>query len=98
MNRDIQLVNNSDKDLTIFENKKIRKVIYNEEWYYSIVDVVEILTDSKDSNAYWRKLKQRLNNEESESVTNCHELKLPSKKDGKMYKTDCVNRETILLI
>lgn len=95
MNKDTQLTNTSDKDLSIFENKKIRKVTYNDEWYYSVVDVVEILTNSKDPNAYWRKLKQRLNNEESESVTNCHELKLPSKKDGKMYKTDCANRETI---
>ena len=86
-------------DLVLFENKKIRRQEYDGEWLYSIVDVIEILTESKDAGAYWRKLKQRLNEEDfSESVTNCHELKLPSKKDGKKYKTDCANRETIFRI
>jgi len=95
MDNQNKLSDTTNNDLSFFEDKKIRKVVYNGEWYYSIVDIVEILTNSKDSNAYWRKLKQRLNIEESESVTNCHELKLPSKKDGKMYKTDCANRETV---
>ena len=88
-----------NKELVLFENQKIRRQKYNSEWYYSVVDVIEILTESKDAGAYWRKLKQRLKEEEfSESVTNCHELKLPSKKDGKKYKTDCANRETIFRI
>ena len=87
-----------DNNLVLFENKKIRKQEYNGEWYYSVVDVIEILTESKDAGAYWRKLKQRLIEEGNESVTSCHELKLPSKKDRKLYNTDCANRETIFRI
>ena len=87
-----------NKELVLFENSKIRRQEYNGEWFYSIVDIIEILSESKDANAYWRKLKQRLNEEESECVTNCHQLKLVSKKDGKKYKTDCANRETIFRI
>ena len=87
-----------NKELVLFENNKIRRQEYNGEWFYSIVDIIGILTESKDANAYWRKLKQRLNEEESECVTNCHQLKLISKKDGKKYKTDCANRETIFRI
>ena len=71
-----------NKELVLFENSKIRRQMYNGEWNYSIVDVVSILTESKDPNAYWRKLKQRLISEGNESVTNCHGLKLISK-DGK---------------
>lgn len=84
-----------NKELVLFENSKIRRQKYNDEWYYAIVDIVEILTESNNPQAYWRKLKQRLNEEGSEFVTICHELKLVSKKDGKRYKTDCANRETI---
>lgn len=82
------------KELVLFENNKIRRQMYNGEWYYSIIDIIEILTESKDSSAYWRKLKQRLNEEGNESVTNCHGLKMLSK-DGKLRQTDCANRETI---
>ncbi|MBR3255391.1 MAG: Bro-N domain-containing protein [Clostridia bacterium] len=84
-----------NKEMVLFENNKIRRQMYNGEWNYAIADIIEILTDSKDPNAYWRKLKERLNKEGNESVTNCHELKISSKKDGKKYKTDCANRETI---
>ena len=94
MNNENKITNTNDKDLSIFENKKIRKVAYNNEWFYSIVDIIEILTESKDPTAYWRKLKQRLNTEGNESVTNCHGLKMLSK-DGKMRLTDCANRETV---
>ena len=67
------------------------------EWYYSIVDIIEVLTISKDAGAYLRKLKHRLKEEDfSEFVTKCHELKLPSKKDEKKYKADCANRMTWL--
>lgn len=83
-----------NKELVLFENSKIRRQMYNGEWYYSIVDVVYILTESKDSISYWRKLKQRLNKEGNESVTNCHGLKMVAK-DGKLRETDCANRETI---
>lgn len=58
-----------------------------EKWYFSIVDVVEILTDSLDPQAYWRKLKQRLKAEGNETVTNCHGLKMLAR-DGKMRMTD----------
>ncbi len=101
MNKDIQLTNTNIKDLSIFENKKIRKVIYNDEWYFSIVDVVSILTEQDDfqkARKYWNKLKERLiKNEGSELVTNCHQLKMIAR-DGKMRPTDCANRETIFRI
>lgn len=87
-----------NKELVLFENSKIRRQMYKEEWYYSIVDVVEILTEQKDyqkARKYWNKLKERLQEEEnSEVVTNCHQLKMIAK-DGKLRKTDCANRETI---
>ena len=60
--------------IKLFDEKKVRTVWDDKEekWYFSIVDVVEILTDSKDPQAYWRKLKQRLKKEGNETVTNCH--------------------------
>lgn len=65
--------------IKIFEEKKVRTVWDDEteEWYFSIVDVVSILTDSVDGRKYWNKLKQGLKAEGSELVTNCHQLKLP---------------------
>lgn len=75
MNNEIK----ENNDLILFENNKIRRQMYNGKWYYSIVDVIAILTDSKDPSAYWRKLKQCLILEGTESVTNCHGLKLISK-------------------
>lgn len=84
-----------NKEMVLFENNKIRRQMYNGEWNYAIADIIEILTNSKDPNTYWRVLKKRLSEEGNESVTNCNELKIPSKKDGKRYKTDCANRETI---
>ena len=73
-----------DNKIQVFENKKIRTA-WNEEteeWYFSVVDVVSVLTDSKDPTAYWRKLKQRLKAEGNETVTNCHGLKMTAP-DGK---------------
>lgn len=84
-----------NKDLVLFESNKIRRQFYNGEWNYAIADIIEILTESKNPNTYWRVMKKRLSDEGNESVTNCNELKIPSKKDGKKYKTDCANRETI---
>ena len=69
-----------------------------EEFYFSVVDVVQILTDSTDGRKYWNKLKQRLREEGNELVTNCRQLKMPSKKDGKTYKTDVANMEQLLRI
>lgn len=83
--------------LAIFQGKKIRKVIYQKEWWFSVVDVCSALTESLDSGAYWRKLKQRLNEEKSEVVTFCHELRLEAP-DGKMRETDCANTEGMFRI
>ena len=80
--------------LSIFQKKEIRKTIHNDEWWFSVVDVCGILTNSLNPGAYWRKLKQRLIAEGSEVVTNCHELKLRAP-DGKMRNTDCANTETM---
>ena len=82
--------------IKILEEKNIRTVWDDneEKWYFSIVDVVEVLTDSKDSAAYWRKLKQRLKAEGNETVTNCHGLKLKAA-DGKMRMTDVADQEQL---
>ena len=83
--------------IIVFESKKIRRVYHNNEWWFSVVDVVNALTDSADSGAYWRKLKQRLIEEGSQVVTNCHGLKLEAP-DGKMRETDCANTQGMLRI
>ena len=83
--------------VALFKGTKIRKTIHNNEWWFSVVDVVEALTDSVDAGAYWRKLKERLKNEGSEVVTNCHGLKLPAP-DGKMRETDCADTEGMFRI
>ncbi|MDF2941024.1 MAG: hypothetical protein K0R66_1666 [Gammaproteobacteria bacterium] len=88
---------NHERAIVIFREKNIRRVWNNEEWWFSVVDICEALTDSRDAGAYWRKLKQRLNAEKSEVVTFCHELKLPAP-DGKLRKTDCANTEGVLRI
>ncbi|MDO5115686.1 MAG: Bro-N domain-containing protein [Synergistaceae bacterium] len=86
----------SDKT-ALFENKKIRSVWVEaeEEWYFSVVDVVSALTDSADGRKYWNKLKQRLKEEGNETVTNCHQLKLQAA-DGKMRLTDAATTEQLL--
>ena len=83
-----------NKELILFENNKIRRQMYNGEWNYAIVDIIEILTESKDPNTYWRVMKKRLLEEGNESVTNCNSLKMIAK-DGKNRSFDCANRETI---
>ncbi|MBO7123048.1 MAG: Bro-N domain-containing protein [Treponema sp.] len=84
--------------IKLFEDKKVRAIWDKEaeEWYFSVVDVCNVLSESasKDPGAYWRKLKQRLKAEGSEVVTNCHGLKLPAA-DGKSYKTDCLDTQGI---
>lgn len=79
-----------DNKLVVFQDKKIRRLLVDDEWFFSVVDVVAALTDSLDPSAYWRKLKQRLTAEGSQVVTFCHGLKLPAP-DGKMRSTDCAN-------
>ena len=85
--------------LQIFEEKKVRTVWDDkeEQWYFAVVDVVEVLTDSKDSAAYWRKLKQRLKEEGNQTVTVCHGLKMRAA-DGKMRMTDVADTEGIFRI
>ncbi|OGB84542.1 phage antirepressor protein [candidate division TM6 bacterium RIFCSPHIGHO2_12_FULL_32_22] len=78
--------------ISLFQGKQIRKILFNDEWWFSVIDVCAILTESPDAGAYWRKLKQRLISEGSEVVTKCHGLKLAAS-DGKKYKTDCINTE-----
>jgi len=80
--------------IALFKGKEIRKVLHQNKWWFSVVDIVEALTDSVDAGAYWRKLKQRLMEEGSEVVTFCHGLKLEAS-DGKKYKTDCADTEGI---
>jgi len=82
--------------IKLFEEKKVRAVYddVEEKWYFSIVDVCGVLTESKDATAYWRKLKQRLKEEGNETVTNCHALKLQAA-DGKMRKTDVADTEQL---
>lgn len=82
----LKMIEESQKRLIVFQDKKIRRLWYNNEWFYSATDIVAVLSDSKDELAYWRKLKQR----EPQLVTICHGLKL-SAKDGKLRYTDCVN-------
>lgn len=78
--------------IKVFEQRNIRS-LWDEEaeiWYFSIVDVVAVLTDSVNPTAYWRKLKERLKKEGNQTVTNCHGFKMRAA-DGKMRKTDCAN-------
>ena len=85
--------------IQLFEDKRIRTAWdeEKEEWYFSVVDVVAVLTDSVDPAAYWRKLKQRLKAEGNETVTNCHGLKMTAP-DGKKRLTDVADAEQLLRI
>jgi DNA-damage-inducible protein D len=86
-----------ETNIAVFKGKEIRKTIHKDEWWFSIVDVCAVLTGSIDAGAYWRKLKERLNEEGSEVVTFCHGLKLTAS-DGKLRETDCANTEGIFRI
>lgn len=89
-----------DVNTVIFEENKIRR-LYDEEtetWFFSVIDIIQTLTQQSDyqtARKYWNKLKERLNKEGSESVTNCHRLKLEAA-DGKKYLTDVATAETLL--
>ena len=82
--------------IQLFEERKVHTVWDDEagKWYVSIVDVIAVLTESKDAAAYWRKLKQRLKAEGNETVTNCHGLKMTAP-DGKMRLTDVADVEQL---
>ena len=79
-----------EHSLVVFQDKKIRRIWNENEWYFSVVDIVFVLTDQQDfqlARKYWNKLSQRLRDEGSEVVTKCHRLKLPAE-DGKLRFTD----------
>ena len=82
-----------EKELKVFEQKTIRHQEYKGEMYFSIVDIIEVLTESSNPRDYWKKLKKR----ESQLGTDCPQLKLKAA-DGKFYKTDCANTEGVLRI
>ena len=86
-----------ENNIKLFKGRQIRTKWEEEiqDYYYSIIDVIAVLTESKDPNAYWRKLKQRLKEEGNQTVTNCHQLKMPAK-DGKMRMTDVATTKQLL--
>ncbi len=87
-----------ERALVVFEDKKIRRIWHNEEWHFSVVDVVGALTGSADPKDYWYRLKQR--EAESSGIelsTFCRQLKLPSA-DGKLYLTDCASTQNMFRI
>ena len=84
--------------IALFKGKKIRKTLFQNEWWFSVVDVVEALTDSVNPRVYWNAMKTRVKSEdEIELSTICRQLKLESS-DGKKYETDCFNTEGIFRI
>lgn len=84
--------------IAIFKGRKIRKIIYQNEWWFSVIDIVEALTDSVNARDYWFKMKIRVKSDDGvELSTNCRQLKLIAP-DGKMRETDCANTETLFRI
>lgn len=80
-----------------YDGSRFRRIWHDGQWWHSVVDVVGALTESVDGRKYWNKLKQRLVEEGSEVVTDCHQLKLPAP-DGKLRETDCASTETLFRI
>jgi hypothetical protein len=84
-----------DKALVFFQDKKIRRIWHNNEWFFSVVDIIRVLIESSDPRNYWKVLKHRLIEEGSdETVTKCNQLKLVAE-DGKLRETDCANTKTL---
>ena len=83
--------------LVVFQDKKIRKIWHNDEWYFSVIDVVQILTDSNNPRNYWSMLKKREEEAEIRLSTNCVQLKLEAP-DGKLRETDCANTKSLFRI
>lgn len=90
---------NTQEELEFFYDNTVRKVwhVQEEEWYFSIVDVCQVLTDSTEPRKYWNKLKHQLSKEGFETSTISRRFKLKAK-DGKMRMTDCANTEQLLRI
>jgi len=87
----------SNKALVVFQGKHIRRVWHDDQWYFSIIDVVEALTDSSNPRNYWSMLKKRELEHQIELSTFCVQLKLPSS-DGKYYATECANTKALFRI
>jgi DNA-damage-inducible protein D len=84
--------------IAVFRGKRIRKIIYKNEWYFSVIDVIAALTESENPRDYWYKMKVRVETEEKAQLsTFCRQLKLEST-DGKKYETDCANTESMFRI
>lgn len=84
--------------IALFKGKKIRKTLFQKEWWFSVIDVIEALTDSSRPNKYWTAMKARVNNDDGFQLsTICRQLKLASS-DGKKYETDCADTEGIFRI
>ncbi len=94
------MVDDAQRGIIVFQGKQFRRLWYNDEWYYSVIDIIAFLIEQGDfqtARKYWNKLSQRLREEGSEVVTNCHRLKLPAP-DGKLRETDCANTKTLFRI
>ncbi len=86
--------------IIVFQGKDIRRTWFNNEWYFYVIDVVAVLTEQEEyqrARKYWNKLSQKLRDEGSEVVTNCHRLKFTAE-DGKLRETDCANVKSIFRI
>jgi hypothetical protein len=81
------------KALVVFEDKKVRRIRHNNEWYFSVIDIVQVLTNSENPRNYWSMLKKRELDAGIELSTNCVQLKLESS-DGKLRETDCANTKS----
>lgn len=91
-------MNNKENGLVIFQNKKIRRKWYKNEWWFSVIDVISILTGSLDANDYWFRMKIRVRSDDgAELSTICRQFKLKAV-DGKMRPTDCANTKSLLRI
>ncbi|MBU1975844.1 MAG: Bro-N domain-containing protein [Nanoarchaeota archaeon] len=85
------------RKLVVFQDKKIRRIWHDEEWYFSVVDVIQVLTDSNNPRNYWSMLKTREQEEGIELSTNCVQLKMQAP-DGKLRETDCANTKSLFRI
>jgi len=86
-----------ETNIAIFNGKRIRRKLIDDKWFFSVVDIVGVLTDSEDPRNYWKVLKHRLTREGSEVVTKCNQLKLMAE-DGKLRETDVADTESIFRI
>lgn len=91
---EIMKMKSQENALVVFEHRQIRRTWFNDEWFYSVIDVVGVLTDSDNPRKYWSVLKTRLKKEGSEVATNCSQLKLIAP-DGKLRETDCANTKSL---